>query len=101
MEAGEPVRSFIGCAYAVKIERVLAVGGYRDFFFHMGEERDLCLRLMDAGGFIALADTDPIVHTVHTSRDMRRNARFAIRNTLLFSVLNAPLLYVAPCPSRE
>ena len=43
------VRSFCGFAHMVRRDIFLALGGYRDRFEFYGEEKDFCLRLIDAG----------------------------------------------------
>jgi len=40
---------FTGTATAVRRDVFAAVGGFREAFFHQGEERDFCLRMLEAG----------------------------------------------------
>ncbi len=87
---GDQVRSYIGCAHAVRKRMVLDAGCYREFFEHQGEERDLCIRALDQGYRILYADCAPIVHMVSPRRDSDRQLYFGVRNTLLFDMLNAP-----------
>jgi glycosyltransferase involved in cell wall biosynthesis len=90
------LRSYVGCAHAVRREAVLAVGGYRELLIHQGEESDLGIRLIERGFRIIYGDATPIVHAVSPVRDMHRMDRFGVRNTLLFDVLNVPNPYVVP-----
>src|SRR4029079_19033089 len=90
------VRSFVGCAHALRREIALANGGYREFLVHQGEERDLWIRLLERGYPIALSQSSPIVHCTSPVRDRFRMERYAIRNTLLFDVLNVPLPMALP-----
>ncbi len=93
---GDEVRSYIGCAHAIRRGAALEAGGYREFFEHQGEERDLCIRLRDRGLRIVHADCDPIVHMVSPRRDTRRQLHFGVRNTILFDLINAPFPHVVP-----
>jgi len=98
---GEEVRSYIGCAHAVRRDAALRMGGYREFLVHQGEERDLCIRLRDAGMRIAYAGCDRIVHTVSPSRDLGRMMFYGTRNTLLFDFLNVPMPELADRLARD
>lgn len=93
---GDDLRSFSGCAHAIRREAALALGGYRDYFVHQGEERDLSLRMRAAGWRIVCGDCGPIVHMVSPERDGVRISRYGIRNQILFEALNAPAA-VLPC----
>jgi len=90
LEAGEEVRSYVGCAHAIRRSAALELGGYRDFFVHQGEERDLCVRMRDAGWSIVYGEAGPIVHLVSPEREPERVSHFGARNLILFNWLNLP-----------
>jgi GT2 family glycosyltransferase len=89
--AGDHLRSYVGCAHAVRREMALALGGYREFFVHQGEERDLCLRALDAGYRVVYGDSEPVAHLVSGNRDRERMSFYGARNQLLFNWLNVPM----------
>jgi glycosyltransferase involved in cell wall biosynthesis len=88
---GAELRSYVGCAHAVRRDIALAIGGYRDFYVHQGEERDFCLRLRAAGWRIVYGSSGYIVHTVDPKREPDRIAYYGGRNQILFETLNIPL----------
>jgi len=90
LDPGADIRSYIGCAHAIRIDAALAAGGYRDFFVHQHEERDLCLRLRDAGGRVVYGDSAPIVHMVSPKRSSARVMLYGGRNQILCETLNVP-----------
>jgi glycosyltransferase involved in cell wall biosynthesis len=86
--------AFVGTAHAVRRDVFLAVGGYREFLFHQGEEEDLCIRMLDIQKFTRLGSADPIYHYESSARDFRRWHVYAARNRTLFSWYNVPMPYV-------
>ena len=91
------LRSFVGCAHALRREPVVKLDGYRSCFgFGQGEERDLAIRLMQAGFSIVSVPTKPIVHVPNPTRDLARLAFYSVRNTLLFDFLYVPTLLLIP-----
>jgi GT2 family glycosyltransferase len=102
--ATEParVRSFIGFAHLVRRQAVLDAGGYREILQINGEERELSLRLLDAGQHIVYLPQAPIAHLADAAgRDVRRYLHLVVRNDVLAAMLNEPLpLAAASVPIR-
>ena len=84
------VHAFVGAAHAVRRDVFLKVGGYREHFFFMGEEGDLCLRMMQAGFVTRLGRADPIYHLESSHRDLSRAGFSGRRNDILFAWHNVP-----------
>lgn len=89
--AGTEMRSYIGCAHAVRTAAAIEVGGYREFFIHQREEPDLCLRMLNAGWKVVYGDSAPIVHMVSPKRDAQRVSYYGARNQILSDALNVPM----------
>lgn len=102
--ATEPalVRSFIGFAHLLRRDALLSIGGYREVLQIMGEERELSLRLIDAGHHIVYLPAHPIAHLADAGgRDPRRFLHLTVRNDVLAALLNEPLpLALATVPVR-
>lgn len=102
--AGEParVRTFIGFAHLVRRDALLAVGGYREVLQILGEEREFCLRLLDAGYGVVYLPAHPVAHLADAGgRDPRRFLYLTVRNDVLAALLNEPLpLALASVPVR-
>jgi glycosyltransferase involved in cell wall biosynthesis len=84
---------FIGTAHALRRNLFLRLGGYREFFFHQGEEEDYCIRMLAAGYVVRLGRADPIHHFESSRRNFRRLDLFGRRNNVLFAWCNAPMPY--------
>jgi GT2 family glycosyltransferase len=92
---GKPAAAslFIGCGHVLRLSVVKELGGYSRFPGTYGaEEKDLCLRLIDAGyGIVAL----PGVHVWHDKselgRDVARQYRSGVCNDLALTVRRVPL----------
>jgi glycosyltransferase involved in cell wall biosynthesis len=89
-KSGQDLRSYVGCAHALRRDVALRLGGYRDFFGGWHEERDFCVRLRSAGWRIVYGDTGPVVHMVSTNRDQDRITYYGGRNQVLCETLNVP-----------
>jgi GT2 family glycosyltransferase len=90
------IAAFIGFAHLVRRDTFLQVGGYRERFVFYGEEKDLCIRLIDAGyrtvflpAAFVLHDPDP------GGRSSSRYLRYVTRNDCLNALYNDPLHRVA------
>jgi len=85
---------FVGTAHAVRRDVFLALGGFRGLFFHQGEEREFCIRMLAAGYVTALGRSDPVHHHVSPRRDVRRIHLYARRNDILCAWLTTPMPYL-------
>lgn len=88
-----PVAMFIGCGHVLKLDSVRKVGFYEKTpGSYGGEEKDLCLRLMDAGSQIVLM---PGFHVWHdktlVARDIQAQHRSGVCNDLVITLRRTPL----------
>ncbi len=102
---GEPLRettNFIACGFAMRRTAYEAVGGFDPAVFRSGEERDLAIRLLDAG--FEIRHTDEIVADHRESaadRDHQFIHAHALRNELLFVLRYAPAVSLPWRMSRQ
>ena len=90
------VSAFIGFAHLVHRERFRELGGYRTEFFFYGEEKDLCLRALDAGLRVLYLPDALVAHVPDPGgRTPDRYVRSVIRNDVLFGLFNEPLALAA------
>jgi GT2 family glycosyltransferase len=90
------VPAYIGFAHLIRRSAFIAVGGYRTDLVFYGEEKDLCLRLLDAGYLVVYLPDARVAHVPDPSgRNPRRYVRQVIRNDCLSSLYNEPWLLVA------
>lgn len=94
----EPAAIFVGCGHVLRLEAVRRVRGYEHFPGHYGgEERDLCLKLMDAGFEIV---SSPGVHVWHektlTARDFQWQHRSGVCNDFASVVVRYPRHLIVP-----
>ena len=92
--AGEGIfltSEFTGTATAVRRDVFAAVGGFREAFFHQGEERDFCLRMLEAGWVVRVGRADTIHHYSSPARDIVRMDLYGRRNAVLCAWYNEPL----------
>ncbi len=90
------VHAFVGAAHAVRRDVFLQSGGYREHFFYMGEEGDLCLRILAAGLVTRVGRADPVHHYESPLRNLKRAAFYGRRNDILFAWHNVPTLWLLP-----
>lgn len=88
--------AFVGAAHAVRRSVFLKAGGFREHFFYMGEEGDLCLRLLNAGYIVRLGTADPIHHLESPRRNLALADYYGRRNDVLFAWLNVPWVFLPP-----
>lgn len=86
--------AFIGTAHAVRRDVFLQTGGYRAELVHQGEERDFCLRMLNAGWIVRSGCADPIHHFESPNRDFGRRDFYGRRNDILFAWQNVPTPYL-------
>jgi GT2 family glycosyltransferase len=90
------VRAFIGFAHLLRRDVFLALGGYRELFEFYGEEKEYCLRLLDAGYDVVFLPDARVAHLLDRGgRDSRRYLRQVARNDCLNTLLNDPAWRVA------
>ena len=97
-EARRSVAMFIGCGHVLRLSVVKELGGYAEFPGSYGvEEKDLCLRLIDAGYQIVKFDG---VHVWHDksqmARDVPRQHASGVCNDLALTLRRVPLGLVFP-----
>ena len=85
------VASFIGFAHLVRRSVFLQVGGYRESFYFYGEEKDLCIQLLQAGYDVVYMPDVRVVHDLDPSgRNRSKYVRYVVRNDCLFALYNEP-----------
>ncbi|MFK7777466.1 MAG: glycosyltransferase [Gimesia sp.] len=85
---------YIGTAHAVRKDVFLDLEGYRESYFHQGEERDFCVRLLDAGYVVRMGNADLIHHFESPKRDTTRMDLYGRRNDIFFAWLNVPTSFL-------
>ncbi|HVL67921.1 MAG TPA: glycosyltransferase [Vicinamibacterales bacterium] len=109
-EAMQPARAsgpvlipaYIGFAHLVRRSSFVAGGGYRASLDYYGEEKDFCIRLMDAGFHVLYLPHALVGHVPDPAgRDTSRFVRHLVRNDCLTSLYSDPLPYaLASVPLR-
>src|SRR4051812_9736196 len=90
------VPSYIGFAHLLRRSVCLQLGGYRESFRFYGEEKEYCLRLLDAGYRTVYLPDALIAHVSDRgSRSAQRYLRFVARNDCLNTLYNDPLTRAA------
>jgi GT2 family glycosyltransferase len=86
------VPSFIGFAHLVQRDAFLALGGYRESFHFYGEEKDFCMRALDAGLHVVYLPDALVVHAPDPAgRSQTRYLRYVVRNDCLAALYNEPM----------
>ena len=96
------VPAYIGFAHLLRRRLFLDLGSYRSLFYFYGEEKDYCLRLLNAGYHVVYDPQALVAHLVDPSgRSQARYLRYVVRNDCLYSLYNEPLpLLCATIPVR-
>ena len=86
------VPTFIGYAHLLRRDVFLAAGGFRERLGINGEEKELCLRLLDRGYRVVYLPGAVIGHLADEGgRDRRRYLRQTVRNTTLGALYDEPV----------
>jgi GT2 family glycosyltransferase len=90
--------NFIGCGHMLRVSAVRSVGNYTvNPGYYGGEEKDLCIRLIDKGYSIIRFPEVEIWHDKTTlSRDSVRQHRSSVCNDLVFAYRRIPGLILLP-----
>ena len=90
------VPSYIGFAHLLRGDVFRRLGGYRESFKFYGEEKDYCLRLLDAGYRTVYLPDALVAHVSDRgSRSPQRYLRFVARNDCLNTLYNDPIARAA------
>lgn len=90
------VAAFIGFAHLLRRDAFLRLGGYRASLGFYGEEKDFCIRVLDAGMRVVYLPDALVGHVPDPGgRSTTRYVRFVIRNDCLYSLYNEPWPLVA------
>jgi GT2 family glycosyltransferase len=97
------VSLFIGCGHVLRLSVVKELGGYCEFPGSYGaEEKDLCLRLIDAGyEIVKLAGVHVWHDKTSTARDLERQHSSGVCNDLTLTMRRVPLGLLLPTMSYK
>ncbi|WP_197090431.1 glycosyltransferase family 2 protein [Cupriavidus basilensis] len=88
------VQMYTGCGHVLRCATFLALGGYREYFMHMCEERDFSQRAWRNGYCVMMYPWLIVDHLRSpVARNVVRNTKFLVRNTVLFNFLNYPIWF--------
>lgn len=90
------VHAFGAGAYAIRRSAFLKAGCYRQQYFYMGEESDLCIRMLQNRSVVRLGRADPIHHYQTPNRISAKVDMLERRNDILFFYCNTPTLLLLP-----
>lgn len=86
------VAAYIGFAHLLRRRVFLELGGYQESFHFYGEEKDYCLRLLNAGYDVVYLPDARVAHVPDPSgRTESRYLRYVVRNDCLSAIYNEPL----------
>ena len=90
--------NFIGCGHMLRVSAVRSVDNYAvNPGYYGGEEKDLCIRLIDKGFTIIRFPSVEVWHDkTSISRDLIRQHRSNVCNDLVFACRRIPALILAP-----
>jgi len=90
--------NFIGCGHLLRVDAVRSVGCYAvNPGYYGGEEKDLCIRLMDKGFSIIRFPSVEIWHDkTNIARDFPLQHRSSVCNDLVFMWRRTPGIYLLP-----
>jgi GT2 family glycosyltransferase len=96
------IPAYIGFAHLLRRSVFLDLGGYLEPLHFYGEEKDYCLRLLNAGFAVVYVPDARVAHVPDQSgRSPARYLRYVIRNDCLSALYNEPLpLPLATVPLR-
>lgn len=87
-----------GCAMLVRVDMMRKLEGFDDRYFLNWEDVDLCLRLVEKGGHIALVPSARVYHKVGRSFAVSGNNRYYyVRNNLLLAAEHCGAAYGQAC----
>jgi glycosyltransferase involved in cell wall biosynthesis len=92
------VAMFVGCGHVLRLSAVKELGGYTEFPGTYGaEEKDLCLRLIDAGYEIVKLDGVHVWHDKSAlARDIPRQHCSGVCNDLTLTLRRVPIVFLLP-----
>lgn len=96
----EPTGSFRGTAFAVQRAAFVAAGGFEETLVRQGEERDLAIRMIEAGWGMHYGTSAPILHHESRRRDFSDMDYYGRRNDILFGWWNLPWRLLVPYTFR-
>ncbi|HKO97116.1 MAG TPA: glycosyltransferase [Pyrinomonadaceae bacterium] len=85
------VSAYIGFAVLIRRDTFLSLGGYRSLFYYYGEEKEYCLRMLEAGVRVVYLPEALVAHIPDPSgRSAQKYLRYVIRNDCLGAIYNHP-----------
>lgn len=94
----EETNNYIGCGHLLNIEAARKAGLYTPFpGYYGGEEKDLCIRLIESGYRIVKLNGLYVWHDkTNLSRNLQFQHRSGVCNDLVFMVRRTPLILLIP-----